>query len=151
MRRNSPGVLRRRLHQLVLAIYAAAMLASVALVIGPGLNDRAIAAAPGHALATVTHVGWMRTTVDYQDEDGMYHSPKAGLLYPTGLGEGQQVWVTYNKADPDLVKVEGRQWTLAAIPALSVAVVSTLVAAGAWYVVSARTRRSEGGVVKRRN
>ena len=58
-----------------------------------------------------------------------------GLLYPTGLGEGQQVWVTYAKDNPQLVKVEGRDWRLALLPAGSVAVVASLIAAGAWLVV----------------
>lgn len=146
--RFPPHVIARRLHQVVMALWAAAMLGTVAMVVGPALNDRAIASDPGRALATVTDTGWMRTTIDYQDEDGIYHSPPTGLLYPTGLGEGQQVWVTYQKSNPDLVKVEGREWTLSVIPALSVAVVSCAVAAGLWRLISvwerARGERSRG-------
>ena len=84
--RFPPHVIARRLHQVVMALWAAAMLGTVAMVVGPALNDRAIASDPGRALATVTDTGWMRTTIDYQDEDGIYHSPPTGLLYPTGLG-----------------------------------------------------------------
>lgn len=122
---------RRRLLQLVVALYACALLAVVAMVLGPAINDARIAASPGRGMATVTEAGPLRTSVQYQDEQGRYHSPRYGVLYPSGLGEGQRVWVTYSTADPDLVKVEGRAWTLSIIPALSVAVVSTAVAAAA--------------------
>ncbi|MDO5512335.1 DUF3592 domain-containing protein [Corynebacterium sp.] len=130
----------RRGRQLVLLLYVAALLGVVSMVLGPALNDRAINADPGRALATVTGTSWLRTTIDYRDEDGIYHSPPTGLLYPTGLGEGQRVWVTYSKADPDLVKVEGREWTLSIIPALSVALVTTVVAAVLWWAVGRATR-----------
>ena len=134
---------RRRLLQLVIALYACAMLGVVAMIAGPALNDARIMQSPGRGMATVTEVGALRTSVEYQDEQGRYHSPRYGLLYPSGLGEGQRVWVTYSTADPGLVKVEGRGWTLAIIPALSVAVVSTLVAAAALYGVGAACGRRE--------
>ncbi|MCQ4611409.1 DUF3592 domain-containing protein [Corynebacterium sp. CCUG 51687] len=123
---------KRRAQQLVLALYTCAMLGSLAMVAGPAINDWRIARDPGRGLATVTGVSKIRTAVEYQDDRGRTHSPATGLLYPTGLSEGQQVWVTYSRTDPDLVKVEGRGWTLSLIPALSVAVVATLVAAAAW-------------------
>ncbi|WP_018297811.1 DUF3592 domain-containing protein [Corynebacterium lubricantis] len=140
-------MLRRRLRQLILALYAAAMIGAVGMVVGPALNDSTIMSDPGRGMATVTGVTFMRTAVDYQDEEGRYHSPPTGLLYPTGLGEGQQVWVTYAKSNPDLVKVEGRKWTLSIIPALSVAGVSTLLAVLAWWGVDAsrRKKRAEHG------
>lgn len=126
---------RRRAHQVVLALYAFATLGSVVMVAGPALNDARIQANPGRGTAIVTEAGRMRTFVEYQTEDGQLVSPPRGLLYPTGLGEGQQVWVTYDKTDPDLVKVEGRGWALAFTPALSTWAVATLVAAGAWFAV----------------
>ncbi|STC69582.1 DUF3592 domain-containing protein [Corynebacterium pilosum] len=128
-------MMRRRLHQLILLLYAAAMIGAAAMVVGPAINDAIIMSDPGRGMATVTGVSPIRTAVDYQDENGRYHSPPTGLLYPSGLGEGQQVWVTYAKSDPDLVKVEGRMWTLSLIPAFSVAVVSTLIAVLAWVGV----------------
>lgn len=134
---------RRRLLQLVLVLYACAMLGAVAMVAGPALNDARIMAAPGRGMATVTEVGFLRTSVEYQDEQGRYHSPRYGLLYPTGLGEGQRVWVTYATTDPELVKVEGRRWTLALMPALSVALVSTVVGIGAFAGVNAWFGRRE--------
>jgi hypothetical protein len=131
----------RRGRQLVLMLYAVAMLGSVSMVLGPLMNDAAINSDPGRALATVTGTDWLRTAVEYRDEAGIYHSPPTGLLYPTGLGEGQRVWVTYAKSDPDLVKVEGREWTLSVIPALSVTLLSTLVAALLWWAVGKFTGR----------
>lgn len=129
----------RRGRQLVLLLYVAALLGVVSMVVGPALNDRTINEDPGRALATVTGTSRLRTTIDYRDEEGIYHSPPTGLLYPTGLGEGQRVWVTYAKSDPDLVKVEGREWTLSVIPALSVALVATVIAAVLWWAVGRAT------------
>lgn len=128
--------LRRRAHQLVLALYACALLACAAMVFGPWINDARIAADPGRGIGTVTDVGRLRTYVEYINEEGQVVSPPGGLLYPTGLGQGQQVWVTYAKNDQDLVKVEGRAWTLSLIPALSSLAVSTAVAAAAWFAVT---------------
>ncbi len=134
----------RRLHQLIAGLYVAALVGAVAMVLGPMLNDKTIEVDTQRALATVTHVGWMRTTVEFQDAAGLYHSPATGLLYPTGLGQGQRVWVEYGAADPSVVKVEGRRWTLAVRPALSVAVVATLIAALAWRGVSLRKFSPKG-------
>ena len=131
--RYTPVVYRRRLHQLIIALYAASIVAMLGMMVGAFLNDRSIESNPGRALATVTDVGITRTYVDFQDSEGIYQSPQSGLLYPTGLGEGQQVWVLYAKNNPDLVKVEGREWTLSIIPALSSAAVATLIAGALWW------------------
>lgn len=134
--------LRRRLHQLIIVLFMCAMLGSLAMVAGPARNDFIISRDPGRGIATVTGTSWLRTSVEYQDEEGRYHTPPYGLLYPSGLGEGQQVWVRYAKSDPDIVKVEDRDWTLAVIPALSVALASTLAAAVAWWVVGRAGRKN---------
>lgn len=137
-----PVRVRHRLQQLVLVLYAAAMLGVVAMVAGPMINDATIHADPGRGRATVTNVNPVRTSVEYQDEEGRRYSPQVGLLYPTGLGEGQQVWVTYAKSNPDLVKVEGRGWRLALLPAVSVALVASAIAAGAWQLVTRPAKNS---------
>ncbi|MEJ4100514.1 DUF3592 domain-containing protein [Corynebacterium mastitidis] len=142
--------LLHRSRQAVIALYALALLGCAAMVVGPWLNDRTIEADPGRALATVTGVTAWRTTVEYQDDQGIYHLPATGLLYPSGLGEGQNVWVTYARRDPDLVKVEGRGWTLAAWPAASVGVVATAVAGLLWWAAGAvaRSPRFSGPVTQ---
>ncbi|MEJ5997645.1 DUF3592 domain-containing protein [Corynebacterium sp. H130] len=128
----------RRLTQLVLILYLCIVVGCFALVVGPLIGDREINEHHGRALARVTSVSAFRTTVDYQDESGLYHSPRTGVLYPGGLGEGQRVWVDYSKKNPELVKVEGRTWKLALLPATSVFFVSSalfaliLVALGRW-------------------
>lgn len=134
---------RRRVNQLIVTLYAAALLASAAMVVGPLINDIKIAADPQRALGTITGVDWMRTAVEYQDADGIYYQPSSGLLYPTGLAPGQQVWVTFAGDNPELVKVEGREWTLSIIPAISVAVISSIIAGGTWWLVNYwRTKKS---------
>lgn len=117
----------RRLTQLVLALYVCLVVGCAAMIVGPVLNDREIADNRGRALARVTSVSAFRTTIDYQDEAGLYHAPRSGVLYPGGLGEGQRVWVEYSQQNPELVRVEGRTWKLALIPAASVFFVSSAV------------------------
>ena len=133
---------RRRARQLVIVLYVAALLGCTATVMGAFFNDRTIANDRGRALAQVTTVGSYRTTVDFQDENGIFHSPATGLLYPTGLGEGQRVWVNYAKSNPELVKVEGREWTLSIIPALSVGALAAIIAGLLWMAVGLIGRRS---------
>ncbi|KQB84358.1 DUF3592 domain-containing protein [Corynebacterium oculi] len=129
-----------RTRQAVIGVYVLALLGCVAMMVGPWLNDRTIGQDPGRALAKVTGVTPWRTTVEYQDEQGMYHLPATGVLYPSGLGEGQNVWVTYARTDPDLVKVEGREWTLSVVPAVSVALTATAVAGLLWWAAGAAFR-----------
>lgn len=126
---------RRRAHQAVMALYGCAVLGCVAMVAGPALHDAQIHANPGRGVATVTDQTRLRTYVEYETEDGRLVSPREGVLYPSGLGPGQQVWVTYAKNNTDLVKVEGRGWALSLIPALSVLAVATIIAALAWLAV----------------
>ena len=138
--RYTPAVYRRRLHQLTLALYLAALVGVVAMIIGPALNDHTIASHPARALATVKDVGVLRTTVDFKTVKGFTTPHSTGCSIPVGWA---RVSVgAYAQDDPDLVKVEGREWTLAIIPALSVGVVATLIAAALWKLISF-TRRAE--------
>ncbi|AKK04713.1 hypothetical protein CMUST_01820 [Corynebacterium mustelae] len=120
--------IKRRVVQAVFVLYAVAMLGSGAMLAGAGLNDYMIDKDPGRALARVTSVTKTRAIVEFQDDQGRVHSPESGLLYPTGLGAGQRVWVTYARSNPNLVKVQGREWTLAIIPTLSTIAVINVVA-----------------------
>ena len=112
---------------------------------GAAANDHRIESDPGRALATVTGTSLLRTTVEFRDDEGLYRAPSTGVLYPTGLAEGQQVWVQYSRADPDLVKVAGRGWTLAIIPGLSVAVLVVVVTLVLWQLISFTTRPKKQG------
>lgn len=134
---------RRRIQQLLLLVFVSLQLGCVGMVVGPWLDDLEIDRHPGRALATVTAVSDTRTTVEYQDETGALHSPEGGLLYPSGLGAGQRVWVSYSTNNPDLVKVEGRRWTLAIIPALSTSLVVGVGFGVLWWL--SRDRRKAGG------
>nr|WP_224400334.1 DUF3592 domain-containing protein [Corynebacterium poyangense] len=134
---------RRRLHQVILVLFCAGILGCTALVGAAWLNDRRINQDRGRALAEVTAVSLTRTTVEFQDEQGVFYSPPTGLLYPTDLGVGQRVWVNYQRSHPELVKVEGRQWTLSIIPATSSALVITAIAALLWWVSDRLTRPPE--------
>ena len=136
---------RRRLHQLVAALCIAGLLGSVAMIGGAAANDHRIESDPGRALATVTGTSLLRTTVEFRDDEGLYRAPSTGVLYPTGLAEGQQVWVQYSRADPDLVKVAGRGWTLAIIPGLSVAVRVVVVTLVLCQLISFTTRPKKQG------
>ena len=131
---------RRRLHQLVAALCTAGLLGSFAMIGGTAANDHRIESDPGRALATVTGTSLLRTTVEFRDDAGLYQAPSTGVLYPTGLAEGQQVWVQYSRENPDLVKVAGRGWTLAIIPGLSVAVLVVVVTLVLWRLISFATR-----------
>ncbi len=135
--------MKRLSSRIIAVLWLVVMIGCAALVGGAALNDRTIHSDPGRALATVTGVGALRTAVDYQTEEGRFYSPGGGLLYPSGLGKGQQVWVTYAKSDPDLVAVEGRRWTLSIIPALSIAAAATAVAAVAALVAGRLTRKEK--------
>ncbi|WKD60273.1 hypothetical protein CCICO_01075 [Corynebacterium ciconiae DSM 44920] len=128
-------MIARRLRQLVIVLYSAVVLMSMGMVGAAIMNDHAISSNPGRALARVTNEDWLRTTVEFQDERGMFHVPPSGLLYPSDLGVGQRVWVNYSTDNPNLVKVEGRNWTLAIIPALSVLSIATAIGAGLWWFI----------------
>ena len=129
------GRILRRVRQVILALWVASALGCVAMVGGAYLTDRQIMAEPQRALARVTSVGPLTTNVDFQDFEGALRNPPEGLKYPTGLEEGQRVWVTYQASNPDVVKVEGRTWRLSIIPALSVFVVATVIVAALWLAV----------------
>lgn len=136
-----PERIKRRIHQFLILLFACAMLGCVAMVAGPAINDYKISSDPGRALARVTDVSSTRTIVEFQDHEGRYQAPPHGIMYPTGLGEGQRVWVAFAKGDTNVVKVEGRNWTLAIIPALSVAAVSSAIFGLLWILVNFFTTR----------
>lgn len=125
----------RRGKQLVAAFAAFTTAVCLGMVATAALNDYRIGRDQAFATADVVNVGVLRTTVRFPDEYGVYHQPDRGLLYPIGLEAGQRVRVEYQKSEPRNVKVQGRGWTLAWIPALSSLVVAMVLSGGLWLLV----------------
>ncbi|WP_205618337.1 DUF3592 domain-containing protein [Corynebacterium sputi] len=133
----------RKIRQSIVFILGCLFISCSALVWGAWLDDRSIQAdGPGNAVANVRQVEGLRTTIDFVDKGGEYRSPANGVLYPVGLEQGQRVRVEYDRSNPDLVRVEGRRWTLALIPAVSVLAVGMLIAAPVWWWSVRVSRRS---------
>jgi hypothetical protein len=63
------------------------------------------------------------------------------VLYPSELDTGMRIYVEYDKNNPDLVRVQHRNASLAIIPAGSIAVVGWLIAGVALTGVTLLERR----------
>ncbi|OZE20665.1 DUF3592 domain-containing protein [Rhodococcus sp. 05-2254-6] len=119
-----------RARLVVLVVAVAISVLAVLLVIGAWRNDVTIDSDKGTATAEVLSAGKLRSAVSFITPDGVTHNPPLGVLYPTNLVAGQRIEVEYYKADPDveLVRVAGRDATVAIVPAGSVIVVTWLIA-----------------------
>lgn len=104
-------------------------LQSILLVAGAWRNDRQIEQNMGVAQAEVLSAGPRRSTIEFVTPDRVTYRPELGVLYPSELAEGMRIYVEYDRDDPDLVRVQDRNASLAIIPAGSIAVVSWLVGA----------------------
>ena len=119
-------------------------LQSVLLVAGAWRNDRQIERNMGVAQAEVLSAGPRRSTIEFVTPDRITYRPELGVLYPSELENGMRIYVEYDVNNPDLVRVQHRNASLAIIPAGSIAVVGWLVAAsalGATVLIERRTRR----------
>ncbi|WP_346773856.1 DUF3592 domain-containing protein [Rhodococcus sp. X156] len=123
--------LRRTIVVLALAVTAMAVL----MVAGAVRNDVTIGRDEGRATADVLSVTPVFAAISFITPDGVTHSPKLGVLYPTGLSAGQRIDVEYSLADPDLVRVAGRNAGLALLPAGSLVVLAWGVAGGLLLVL----------------
>jgi len=103
------------------------VLQSVLLVAGAWRNDRQIEANLGVAEAGVLSAGPRRSTIEFVTPDRVTYRPELGVLYPSELAGGMRIYVEYDRTDPNLVRVQGRNAALAIVPAGSVAVVGALV------------------------
>ena len=116
----------------MLVIAVAISVLAVLLVVGAWRNDVTIDSDKGTATAEVLSAGKLRSAVSFITPDGVTHNPALGVLYPTNLVAGQRIEVEYYKAEPDdvelLVRVAGRDATVAIVPAGSVIVVTWLIA-----------------------
>lgn len=112
----------------------------VAIIIACFMNDRTITDSPGYAVADVVDTSLTRTVVRFTADDGRVYIPRNGVLYPTQLQEGQSVRVEYDSRNPDIVRVAGRDFTIALLPVgTGVAVLWAVVLPSWWWL-----RRSAG-------
>jgi hypothetical protein len=116
-------------------------LQSVLLVFGAWRNDRQIERHMGVAEANVLSAGPRRSTIEFVTPDRITYRPELGVLYPSELDTGMRIYVEYDKNNPDLVRVQDRNASLAIIPAGSIAVVGWLIAGAALAGVTLLERR----------
>ena len=117
-------------------------LQSLLLVAGAWRNDQQIERNMGVAQAEVLSAGPRRSTIEFVTPDRVTYRPELGVLYPSELATGMRIYVEYDKGDPDLVRVQHRNASLAIIPAGSIAVVGWLVAVAALAGLAALERRA---------
>lgn len=115
----------------------------VLLVFAAWRNDYLISSNKGVTTAEVLSAGRLRSAVIYVTPDGVTHNPKVGVLYPTNLTAGERINVEYDRADPDLVRVAGRDVRVAIPPAASVIAVSWLLALPTLWLLPRLGRRRQ--------
>lgn len=116
-------------------------LQSILLVAGAWRNDRQIEQNMGVAQAEVLSAGPRRSTIEFVTPDRVTYRPELGVLYPSELADGMRIYVEYDRDDPDLVRVQDRNASLAIIPAGSIAVVGWLIGAALLAGLVALERR----------
>ncbi|HEX2283800.1 MAG TPA: DUF3592 domain-containing protein [Mycobacterium sp.] len=116
-------------------------LQSVLMVMGAWRNDRQIERHMGVAAAEVLSAGPRRSTIEFVTPDRVTYRPELGVLYPSELETGMRIYVEYDTNNPDLVRVQDRDASLAIIPAGSIAVVGWLIAGAALFGVMVLERR----------
>ncbi len=127
---RSQRILRRVRIGIVIAA-CLVTLQSVLLVLGAWRNDRQIERHMGVAEANVLSAGPRRSTIEFVTPDRVTYRPELGVLYPSELDTGMRIYVEYDRNNPDLVRVQHRNASLAIIPAGSIAVVGWLIASAA--------------------
>ncbi|WP_101312782.1 DUF3592 domain-containing protein [Mycobacteroides chelonae] len=126
MNRRSRVIKRVRIGVLIVA--GLMTLQSLLLVAGAWRNDKAIERDMGVALAEVLSAGPRRSTIEFVTPERVTYRPELGVLYPSELSPGMRIYVEYDKSDPDLVRVQGRNASLSIVPAGSIIVVVWAVA-----------------------
>jgi hypothetical protein len=106
-------------------------LQSMLLILGAWRDDHQIEQNMGVAAAEVLDAGPRRSTIEFVTPDRVTYRPELGVLYPSELDTGMRIYVEYDKANPDLVRVQHRNASLAIIPAGSIAVVAWIFAGAA--------------------
>ncbi|MQY18292.1 hypothetical protein NRB20_13610 [Nocardia sp. RB20] len=108
---------------------------AVLLVLAAWRDDVLITSDKGVASAEVLSAGRLRSAVTFVTPDGVTRNPRLGVLYPTRLTAGERINVEYSRADPELVRVAGRDARVAIVPALSVIVVVWAIALPALWLI----------------
>jgi hypothetical protein len=133
----------RRLRITVVILACLVTLQSVLLVLGAWRDDRQIEGDMGVAAAEVLDAGPRRSTIEFVTPDRVTYRPELGVLYPSELDTGMRIYVEYDKSNPDLVRVQDRNASLAIIPAASIAVVGWLAAAAILMLLAFVQRRPD--------
>ena len=131
----------RRVRIGIVVVACLVTLQSVLLVLGAWRNDRQIERHMGVAEANVLDAGPRRSTIEFVTPDRVTYRPELGVLYPSELENGMRIYVEYDVNNPDLVRVQDRNASLAIIPAGSIAVVGWLIAGAALFAVTVVERR----------
>ena len=119
-------------------VIAVVTLQSILLVAGAWRNYRQIEGNRGVAEAEVLSAGPRRSTIEFVTPDRVTYRPDLGVLYPSELATGMRIYVEYDRSDPNLVRVQNRNASLAIVPAGSVAVVGWLIGAAVLTVLVRR-------------
>lgn len=130
------AIARRLVRGVAVVVAVFSVVVAVLILLACFVNDQRIDQDMGSATATVTEVTDRRAAVEFDAGGGRHVRPVTGVFYPTGLIEGQRVQVEFRRANPDLVRVSGRSWTVAIVPALSVPVVVLPLAGIVLYLTS---------------
>lgn len=131
----------RRIRIGIVVVACLVTLQSVLMVLGAWRNDRQIERHMGVAAAEVLSAGPRRSTIEFVTPDRVTYRPELGVLYPSELEPGMNIYVEYDTNNPDLVRVRHRDASLAIIPAGSIAVVGWLAAVAALGGVTLLERR----------
>lgn len=134
--RITPTVWRR----IVLGVAVVVTVLGIVLLIAAWRTDRAIESHMGTASAEVLSAGQIRSSITFVTPDGTTYNPPNGVLYPTGLTEGQFIEVEYDERDPDTVRVAGRDAVVAVLPVGSVVLGTWAVAIAVVLVLRRRGR-----------
>lgn len=142
-RRIRRAAITRRVARVVAVVVGAfSLLVALLILLACFIDDQRIDQDMGSATATVTEVTDRRAAVEFDAGGGHLVRPATGVFYPTGLVEGQRVQVEFRRANPDLVRVSGRSWTVAVVPALSVPAVVVPLAALLYLAATPRVHRT---------
>ncbi|MHA6801418.1 DUF3592 domain-containing protein [Bounagaea algeriensis] len=132
------GRTRRIVARTALVLGLLATLMAGTLLGACAINDHTISEARGTAAAEVVDTSPVRAAVRFTNEDGRIYIPDAGALYPSGLKPGQTVLVEYDMRNPDLVRVAGRDVTVALLPVGSALAATWIVLLPVYWVARRR-------------